>query len=305
MATNATVTSREISLNFLCGEQRLYGILHLPEHIGTVGILVITGRPALRVGRHRLFVMLARHWAATGIAVMRFDFRGTGDSEGEIGTINDTSADIASAVDAFISYAPGLQKVVLWGLCGGATDSIIYAPSDPRVIGLVLANPWSYDARLRGFAAVHRRLRRTSEWARSVAIRLNLPFPGVANRTKRHEASSGTNPAPAEGFDITMPRATVVVDRAYASYRDPGLSRRLADALEHFEGAVLFIFAGKDPGAQLFKRMTSMSPRWRRLLAGPRVACRDLPEANHSLRRPDWRGQAASWTAEWLRQHWG
>jgi len=31
------------------------------------------------------------------------------------------------------------------------------------------------------------------------------------------------------------------------------------------------------------------------------VQSHELPEANHSLRRPEWRAQAAAWTIEWLR----
>jgi len=50
---------------------------------------------------------------------MRFDYRGSGDSEGEMGTLEQTHADIAAAVDAFQSNIPGLQKVVLWDSAGG------------------------------------------------------------------------------------------------------------------------------------------------------------------------------------------
>ena len=130
----------EVPLSFLCGKSRnrLFGILHRPEQPSPCGLLIVTGRPAPRAGRHRLFVLLARAWAKAGIPVMRFDFRGTGDCEGEMGTLDDTSEDIASAMDAFMSNMPGLQGIALWGLCGGAADSILYAPKDPRVIGIAM-----------------------------------------------------------------------------------------------------------------------------------------------------------------------
>jgi len=292
------MSSKEIPLSFLCGEDRLYGILHQPAQLQGRGVLMVNGRPALRGGRHRLFVLLARAWAEAGIPVLRFDFRGAGDSEGQMGTIEETADDIRSAVDAFMSQVPGLQEVVLWGLCGGASDSILYAPGDPRVIGIVLANPWSYEpGRLTLTKWRHKILRQYSRvlnWIRSAHQ------PGAA----RSSAASG-RPEPEHAPELSLadePAAGLAaVHRAYRSYRAPDLSKRLAASLEQFKGQVLFIFSGADPGARAFKRVASISLRWRRLLSAARVQTRDLPGANHSFRRPEWRAQAAEWTLEWLK----
>ena len=299
--------NREVPLSFLCGKEnnRLYGILHQPDHPSSCGLLIVTGRPALRAGRHRLFVLLARTWAGAGIPVMRFDFRGTGDSEGEMGTLDDTSEDIASAVDAFMSNMPGLQGVVLWGLCGGAADSILYAPGDPRVIGVALVNPWSYDARVRGLATLRRYasfcFEKINRWARSAGMRSR---PGGAAHASAEASRTVQNYDldAADTPDISAPRANTAVDRAYASYRVPNLSRRLVEKLEAFEGGILLILSGQDTGSRAFKHAASISLRWRRLLAAPRVQSRELPESNHSLRRPEWRAQAAAWTMDWLRE---
>jgi uncharacterized protein len=288
------MNSEEIPISFVCGEHRLYGILHQPAQLQERGVLIVAGRPALRTGRHRLFVLLARAWAEAGIPVMRFDFRGTGDSEGEIGTLEETANDLRGAVDAFISHMPGLQQVVLWGLCGGATDAILYAPADPRVAGLVLANPWSFDVRLRTLTMWHHKISLQSSklmnWIRS-AYR-----PGAASASGiRDRLEPELNLA--DGPEV----GRTAVHRAYCSYRAGDLSKRLVSNLAKFEGEVLFIFSGGDPGSRLFKRVASMSLRWRRLLSAPRVQTRDLPDANHSLRRPEWRAQAAEWTLDWLK----
>ncbi|MGA8763572.1 MAG: hypothetical protein WB562_11965, partial [Candidatus Sulfotelmatobacter sp.] len=66
-------------------------------------------------------------------------------------------------------------------------------------------------------------------------------------------------------------------------------------------GRVLVILSGKDTGAQAFKHTASLSWRWRRLLSAKRVQSYELPEANHSLRRPEWRKQATAYTIDWLR----
>jgi alpha-beta hydrolase superfamily lysophospholipase len=307
------MNSREIALSFLCGKgrsrDRLYGILHQPEHPLPCGLLIVTGRPALRAGRHRLFVLLARCWAQAGIPVLRFDFRGTGDCEGEMGTLDDTSEDIASAVDAFMSNMPGLQGVVLWGLCGGAADAILYAPKDPRVIGMAIVNPWSYDARLRWLAKLRRYgsgcIEKILRWARSAGVRGRMAA-GATDTTPAGTDASRTNHRDAldaaDGPDISTPYAAAAVGRAYASYRAPNLSRRLADKLEEFEGQILLILSGNDTGSKAFKHSASISLRWRRILSAPRVQSRELPEANHSLRRPEWRAQAAAWTLDWFRE---
>lgn len=300
----------EVPLSFLCGKggDRLYGILHRPEQPSPCGLLIVTGRPALRAGRHRLFVMLARAWAAAGVPVMRFDFRGTGDCEGEMGSLDDTSEDIASAIHAFMSNMPGLDGVALWGLCGGAADSILYAPKDPRVMGIAMVNPWYYDARVQGLTTVRRYgsagLGKVSRWLRAAgsSIRGNS---GTADSLENRAESSGTSQDnEADGGNISeaaVPRASAAIDAAYASYRVPHLAQRMAHSLEEFKGGVLLILSGEDAGSQAFKHAVSISMRWRRLLSAPRVQSHELPEANHSLRRPEWRAQAAAWTLEWLR----
>jgi len=286
------MTSREIAVSFLCERTRLYGILHRPCQPSEVGILILAGRPALRSGRHRLLVLLARAWAEAGIPVMRFDYRGSGDSEGEMGTLEQTHADIAAAVDAFQSNIPGLQKVVLWGQCGGAADAVLYAPKDGRVRGIVLANPWLYDSRVRSVAALYR-LGSLYLW------RVRKIFSVSANSTSAKNLME--HPYPGNGPEVSLPFETPEVDQAYRSYRAADISKRLANSLQEFNGRVLIILSGKDTGAQAFKRTAWFSLRWRQILSSKRVRTKELPEANHSLRRPEWREAAAALTFQWLR----
>ena len=51
---------------------------------------------------------------------MRFDYRGMGDSTGDVRPFDDINDDIAAAIDEFFRQVPGLERVVLWGLCDGA-----------------------------------------------------------------------------------------------------------------------------------------------------------------------------------------
>lgn len=64
---------------------KLFGILHLPEHVPPPfpSVLMIHGLAGTKAGRHRLYVRLAEKLAQMGIATLRLDMRGCGDSEGD------------------------------------------------------------------------------------------------------------------------------------------------------------------------------------------------------------------------------
>jgi uncharacterized protein len=66
------------------GGKRMAGVLHLPAGRGRApAVLMLHGFTGHKVETHRLFVRTARQLAASGLIVLRFDFRGSGDSEGE------------------------------------------------------------------------------------------------------------------------------------------------------------------------------------------------------------------------------
>ena len=119
----------------------LYGVVHDPRIATKRGILMVAAGP-YRVGPHPLFLHLSARLGGEGIPVMRFDYQGQGDSEGA-GAFHFDSLmyDIRSAIDRFTSAVPGIERVVLWGLCEAALNSLLYARSDSRVDGLVLVNP--------------------------------------------------------------------------------------------------------------------------------------------------------------------
>lgn len=137
------MTVREAAFLFECEGDELVGIIAAPEEISSdLGILVVVGGPQYRVGSHRQFVLMARRLAENGFACMRFDYRGMGDATGEQRDFEHVEQDIRAAIDAFCARAPAVKRVVLWGLCDGASAACFYAASDMRVAGMVLLNPW-------------------------------------------------------------------------------------------------------------------------------------------------------------------
>ena len=74
----------EHSIQFEVNSQRLWGMLHLPLEVTqpVPTVLMLHGFTGQRLEPHRLFLLLSRQFAEHGIASMRFDFRGSGESEG-------------------------------------------------------------------------------------------------------------------------------------------------------------------------------------------------------------------------------
>jgi exosortase A-associated hydrolase 1 len=116
----------ERAVTFKCGGDIIVGILHVPAIPVDLGVLVIVGGPPYRAGSHRQFVLLARVLADAGIAVLRFDCRGMGDSSGDQRSFEGVSQDIAAAIAALLRHASGVTRVVLWGLCDGASAALLY-----------------------------------------------------------------------------------------------------------------------------------------------------------------------------------
>jgi exosortase A-associated hydrolase 1 len=134
------------ALQFSCQGSALVGIIDIPERPIARGVLVIGGGPQYRVGSHRQYTLLARLLAPRGIPVLRFDYRGMGDSEGEPRAFDAIHEDIRAAIREFMLQAPNLKEIVIWGLGDGASAASLYAHTDPRVRGLVLLNPWAGGA---------------------------------------------------------------------------------------------------------------------------------------------------------------
>jgi exosortase A-associated hydrolase 1 len=213
-----------------------------------------------------------------------------GDSEGEVRTFERVGVDIRCAIDRFFEDVPGLKDVVIWGLCDAASAALFYAHQDARVSGLILLNPWVRTER--GLARVRlrhyyvRRLLQASLWQKL-----------ARGEFKFREAAAVLGKVVADAARRGLSSGTI---EALPAGEAP-LPDRMEEALRRFHGRVLLILSGNDLTAQEFKDVVAGSRRWRRLLAGNRVARHDLPEANHTFARRDWRDQVARWTEVWVK----
>lgn len=274
----------ERGLVFRSGQAWLYGILSMPPSLSAsvAGVVIVVGGPQYRAGSHRQFTLLARELAAVGVPVLRFDYQGMGDSEGAVRGFEHAGVDLNAAIDCFHAEVPGLSRVVLWGLCDGATAAALYAPGDARVAGVAMLNPWV----------------RTEQGAARAAIRhyygARLLDPGLWRKIARGRFDWK------EAFGSL--RRTLAAARAStpSPAQDAPLPERMLAALERFPGRILVLSSGADLTAREFDDLGEVDGPWRRLLAATRVTRHRISGADHTLSRRAWRDDAARLTRDWL-----
>ncbi|MFA6292688.1 MAG: alpha/beta fold hydrolase, partial [Victivallales bacterium] len=120
--------------------QKLFGILHEPDgRQKQTAVIFLHGWGTYRIGPHRIFVEAAREFASAGFPCLRFDFRGRGESGGDVAetTLLDMIDDARQAVGEMLKLE-GISQVILLGLCSGGEVAVGTAASDSNVNGLVL-----------------------------------------------------------------------------------------------------------------------------------------------------------------------
>ncbi|HXD06390.1 MAG TPA: hydrolase 1, exosortase A system-associated [Burkholderiaceae bacterium] len=275
------LASGEEVLRISCEGTQLLGIVSrpaLPAQASSIAVLIVVGGPQYRVGSHRQFVLLARALARGGHTALRFDCRGMGDSEGAMRSFEDIGPDLRAALDALCREA-ATERVVVWGLCDAASAALMFASDDPRVVGIVAANPWARsDATLAAVRVRHyyaSRLVQREFWAKLLRGGLNWrdSMASLAGTVRQARAAR----AGAESFHARMAR---------------GLARLRAP--------VLLILSGRDLTASEFLHHAQSDELWRRLLADPKITRHELPEADHTFSQRKWLDEANAATMAWL-----
>ncbi|WP_162801022.1 alpha/beta fold hydrolase [Azospirillum brasilense] len=125
----------------------LFGVLCEPAAAAAErpAVLLLNSGATPHTGTGRMSVRLARRLAARGIASLRLDLGGLGDSASKPGRrdgliyCRDMVEDAQAGLDALAAAGHGAAVAV--GLCAGAAVALRVALADPRVVGLALVNP--------------------------------------------------------------------------------------------------------------------------------------------------------------------
>ena len=281
------VTYTEQPVLMHCAGEPLVGMVTQPAEPCTLGLVVVVGGPQYRVGSHRQFVLLARRLAQAGFAVMRFDYRGMGDSGGEARGFESVDEDIATAVAALQQACPAVTRVVLWGLCDGASAALLYAgrQADERIAGLCLLNPWvRSDATLARTRLKHYyrgRLRQHDFWARLWQGRFDWrqSWHSLVHSVRAWASAKGRMGKAGQG----------------ASFQS-----QMATSLGRFKGQVLLILSLNDTTAQEFSDCVAADPAWQGLMQRPGLTRLELADADHTFSSAQWRGVTEQAVLQWM-----
>lgn len=288
--TNSYVTGgfHERAIRINMDEGALVGVLTTPtgSAISKKGVLLINSGSVHSIGPNRLWVRLARSWAARGIAVLRLDLSGLGDSPARIGRIEnvvysvDAGDDIAVAI-RFMREQCQIEECHLLGLCSGAFHGFKAAVKGVPLSSTVLINPltffWELGKPLDGIkdyevvaqaSKYKRQLFSMAPWRKLLGGKLDLSYLLAFAARKLETALRSRLEAVARLLHIPLKQ---------------DLARELLIASQ--TGAQHFIFAVGDPGIELLRSQGKRSLA--RLISEKKVTIDFVPDADHTFTRQE------------------
>jgi exosortase A-associated hydrolase 1 len=276
----------EEPVSFACTHDALVGILTRPCNPRQTGVVVIVGGPQYRVGSHRQFVLLSRALAGSGYAVLRFDVRGMGDSEGEPLDFAQSGSDIALAIAEIQRCVPEIEHVALWGLCDGASAALLYTLTerDQRVTALCLVNPWVRSETSQASARIKyyyvQRLLTAGFWAKLLRGRVK---PQALMELSRSVWLSliGQRKSPSES----------------------SFQQQMAVAWHGFSGRIFLLLSGDDYIAKEFLEHAARDHCWKNAFQHPSLVRHDEPTADHTFSSAALRERVANLTLQHCLQH--
>lgn len=267
----AEVTETPFELELEDG--RLSGILATPAgRRAPVCAVFLNGGAQRRIGPNRMWVEAARRWARHGVASLRFDMLGIGESDGPTTPYrHDASLYRPEMVERVRAVLDDLQsrgvgtRFILVGLCAGAYWALDAGIADPRVESIMAVNPavivWDHDLSAsrdlyRVFSERSWRLiRKNATPARVRAVARMLT--GLPARALRRGLHPGRRPA-------------TLQERVDAKLK------RLLEA----DVRMLALFASREGLAMDLER----SGRMEQLAGHPNVTVGSIPVNDHTLR---------------------
>ena len=195
--------------------EHVFCALHRPAEPASRAVVMCHPLGEEKLWSHRVFVSFARDLAAAGIAALRFDFRGEGDSDREFHEtdLETRIQDTCLAVDALRELVPSVAEVTLLGLRLGASVAAAAAARRSDVARLVL-----WDPVVDGAAYMQAVLRLNLMYQMAIHRRVIENREALVARLAKGETVN------VEGYEVAEPLYRQVTEF------------RLQDVLRHFAG---------------------------------------------------------------------
>jgi alpha-beta hydrolase superfamily lysophospholipase len=258
---------------------RLFGISAEPaaEPVPDFCAVFLNAGAVRHIGPNRMWVEMARRWAARGVRSLRVDLEGIGEADGDETRYIDVSEFYVPEFDGQVeAIFDSLQEqgiarhFLLVGLCAGGYWSFRAAQRDPRVCGALLLNAgalvWHPDLLTDRDARKLGRVIQTRWWKKLLRGEIRLAQLGATARAIASKAARWL-------------RGLL----SHANGRDADAGRaRLADELDRLpDGVRLTMAFSADEALEAALRAEGVPAdleRW------PQVSLERLPGSDHTLR---------------------
>lgn len=292
---------------------QLSGTLHRPGNPrpGAPAVILLSPGVKMRVGPGRLYVPITELLNDLGLLVLRFDFHGLGDSEGELAEkqlieiynhvevgryVDDTLCAIR-----WLRETQGQQTFILGGLCGGATTAALAAGHEPAVrhllcLGLAItlsgdATPARYltrgelDSRLRKYL---RRLREPRSWVRLLTFQseYGVIWRALKRLVIRDRAVANTSQSAPDASQLG--NLNPLFPPAFLGFLRRG-------------GRALLIFSEKDRLHSEYEEKFALPHAGVLEPFRSQIDGRVLANANHVISMPEWRADMLAMVREWIK----
>jgi alpha-beta hydrolase superfamily lysophospholipase len=250
-SSGVALRERPVSLDGPGGQ--LFGVLTEPLGVRReLCALLLNAGPQRRTGPNRMWVEIARRWAATGVPTLRLDAAGIGDADGDATVLGQVTAfyrpvyvEQVRAALQILSERGLPPRFVMLGLCSGAYWSAQAAVADRRVAAVIMLNPrtlvfdeWRHT--LRRTRRLGKQMLLPSTWGKVLRGEIKLEKHLETGRTLVARATSGP----------TRAREQIIAARhARGAARAPDTREPiedLFDALRDRDQRALLMFTGKE-----------------------------------------------------------
>ncbi len=292
----------EATVQFTAEGRRLYGILHRSGNPiqGLPFVLMMVGGPQTRVGSHRSFVQIARALCAGGAHVLRFDYRGIGDADGEWVGYNYAESSMRAALDWIAAAFPKAGNVVLWSLCDGAGASMVFgARLGPAIAGMILCNPYVHGDGSKAESLIkHYYLRRLTDkgfWVKVIGGKFNpltfaKSFLGLVGTVLASRAKARSDAAGAPGASGNAGNGSKGFGSAGGSpaddptgFDEDTLERRSMTGILAFQRPILYILSTADIVADQFRAQLGRHKELAPLIKKGLLRTLPIAGANHTF----------------------
>lgn len=292
----------------------LFGILETPaDRPAALAAILLSPGVKMRVGPECVYRRLADQLVRAGVAVLRFDFYGLGDSQGtlneellrDIYNHTEVGRFVEDTVDAmdWMERHCGARRFLLAGLCGGAITGLLAGGRDRRVAGLIGLGITPVLAAASANASLYmtagqlvesrrqyvRRLLSPQAWYRLVTLQCDfrLMWRFLTDPLKKRAAGDAPG-APA-----------VVPENDNANPLFPPAFFNMTGS----KRPMLLVFGGSDRLQWEFEEKFVARYRDRLAQVPDAYDVHVIKDANHVLSLREWQNEMLEVSARWLRRH--